>query len=183
MKKFWIQIMIILGVSVAIALAYNQLSKSPLPLFKKYVPDAQTDRDTGEDLSVYYNEMDAETLESLKDTGTIVLLDAREALRFDEGHIPGAVSLPIMVFQERYDQVVPLLEDGKTIVIYCIGIHCTDSALLARELHHKGHQEIFVFKGGIEEWTALGYPVQTPDGIEVGNEMEGGEEDEHHHEL
>lgn len=182
MKKLMIQIIIILAVSIAIGLTYNQFINSPVPVFKKYIPDAKTDRITGEDLSIYYNEMDIETLVALKEADSITLLDARDPMLFEQGHIPGAISCPIAKFNEMYDSIVPLLEEGKTIVIYCINVQCTDSSLLAREMNKKGHLEIFVFKGGIEEWTEMGYPVQTPDGIKAQNGMNEYEETELQHE-
>ncbi|MCP5050536.1 MAG: rhodanese-like domain-containing protein [bacterium] len=172
MKKIWVQMIIILVVSFAFGLAYNQFSKTPLPVFEKYKVDTTTDRETGEDLSIYYQEMDGETLDSLKETDTIVLFDARTPDRYQKGHIPGAVSLPIIKFAETYDSVSHLMEEGKTIVLYCIDIHCMDSSLLAKELHKKGHQEIFIFKGGMGEWRKSGYMVQTPEGIVPGTPTE-----------
>lgn len=165
MRNMWIQLVLILLVSMGIGLAYNQLSKSPLPVFKKYIPDTKTDRETGEDLSLYYQEMDAPTLEALKQTDMMILLDARPPDRYLEGHIPGALSLPITTFEQSYASVSTKLEAGKTLVLYCIGYDCIDSSLLARELKNKGHQEIYVFKGGMDEWQALGLPIQTPNGI------------------
>lgn len=164
-KKLWMQLLLILVVSAVIGLAVNGFSKSPLPLFTNYQPDTDTDKTTGDDLTAYFQEMDVETVASLKEADAIILLDARPPDKYETGHIPGAINLPITTFADTYDSVKPLLEEGKSLVLYCIGIHCIDSSLLARELHNKGHREIFVFKGGMEEWEAMGHPVQTPEGI------------------
>ncbi len=182
MKKVWIQIIIILLLSVTVGLAVNQFSGKPLPVFQAYKVDTNTDKATGEDLTVYFNEMDAETLESLRQSDMVVILDARTPDRYQKGHIPGAISLPISTFAETYDSVKPKIIEGKSLVLYCIGVHCIDSSLLARELSKKGHQEIFVFKGGMEEWQALGFDVQTPDGIVAGTpDPEGGSHEGHDH--
>ncbi|MCP5052424.1 MAG: rhodanese-like domain-containing protein [bacterium] len=172
MKKIWVQLLIIVAASLVFGLGYNQFSKSPLPVFETYKADTNIDRETGEDLSVYFDEMDAETLDSLRETDTIIMLDARTPDRYEKGHIPGAISLPIIKYAETYDSVAPLLEDGKTVVLYCIGIHCIDSSMLAKELHLKGHKELFIFKGGMEEWRKKGYMVQTPEGIVPGTPTE-----------
>jgi len=158
MKKTWIQVAVILLLSTAMGLGYNYFFGDVIPVFEKYRPEPPA---MDEDLSRYYSEMDIDTLKGLMESGMIILLDARKADMFTEKHIPGAVSLPIWNFNEKYPEVAGRLDAGKTIVLYCIDIHCTDSSLLARELHKKGHPEIFVYKGGIEEWTALGNPVQT----------------------
>ncbi len=163
MKKFFIELSVILILSTAIGVAYNHFQDSSLPLFKKYRPNPALA--AGEDLSVYYNDMDVETLRSLLEADMIVLLDARGAPDYRKGYIPGAVSFPIGEFNQTYTRAREWLTDaenqGKSIVIYCIGVHCLDSSLLAKELHKKGHREIFVYKGGIEEWQKLGYPVKT----------------------
>lgn len=162
MKKFFIELSVILVLSITISVAYNHFQESSLPFFKKYQPNLS--RVAGEDLTVYYHDMEVETLRSLLEADMIVLLDARSAFDYSKGYIPRAVSVPIGEFNRKYPEVAELLADadrqGKSIVIYCIGVHCLDSSLLAKELHNKGHREIFVYKGGIEEWQELGYPVK-----------------------
>ena len=162
MKKFFIELSVILVLSITISVAYNHFQESSLPFFKKYQPNPS--QVAGEDLTVYYHDMDVETLRSLLEADMVVLLDARNASDYSKGYIPQAVSVPIGEFNQKYPEVAELLADaenqGKSIVIYCIGVHCLDSSLLAKELHNKGYREIFVYKGGIEEWQELGYPVK-----------------------
>jgi rhodanese-related sulfurtransferase len=166
MKKFLIELTVIVALSTAIGLGYNHFQDSSLPLFKKYQPNPAQAGD--EDLSVYYNEIDGESLRSLLEANMVVLLDARNRIDYHNGHIPQAVSVPLGEFQQKYPEIKELLanadEQGKSIVIYCIGVHCLDSSLLAKELQKNGHREIFVYKGGIEEWQELGYPVEGAQG-------------------
>jgi rhodanese-related sulfurtransferase len=162
MKKFLIELSVLLILSITISIAYNHIQKSSLQLFNKYQPNPS--QVAGEDLTTYYDDMDVETLKSLLEANKVVLLDARSASDYEKGYIPQAVSFPIGEFNHKYPEVADLLTDaarrGKSIVIYCIGVHCLDSSLLAKELHNKGYREIFVYKGGIEEWQELGYPVK-----------------------
>jgi len=174
MKRFILQLIAILGLSVVIGLAYNQFSKTPLPILKKYdahmvdlvVANKQLNDVTVSDESEaeipQFDEIDAETVRALLESGSAVLLDARPPEDYRMGHIPGGISLPISRFNETYDRVAPQLGEGKTIITYCEGYHCTDSSMLALALHKKGHADIFVYKGGIEEWMELGYDVETP---------------------
>lgn len=159
MKKFWIQLIIILGISLVTGLTLNYFSGESLPVFKAFTPRSTTP--LAEDLSVYYREIDAETLNSLLESKMVVLFDARTNDMYSQGHIPGAYNFPIGEFQQKYPTISPLLPGDKDIVLYCIGVHCIDSSLLAKELYNKGHKQIFVFKGGIEEWESMGYPVET----------------------
>lgn len=174
MKKFIWQLLVILGLSVVIGLVYNHFSKTPLPLFKKYdahmvdlVISSKISKDVinapsaGEIPVPTFQEVDAETLQSLVEADKAILLDARTADDFQQGHIPGAVNLPITRFNATYGFISPLLVQDKMIICYCEGAECTDSSLLALELYKKGHKDIFVYKGGMAEWEQLAYPIET----------------------
>lgn len=172
MKKFLWQAGVILGISIIIALTYNQFSRSPLPIFKTFdahhtalVINGEKNNDATEPVLIpHFEEIDAETIQSLMESGGGALLDARKTEEYNAGHIPGAISLPISKFQETYPTAEHLLKNGKIIIVYCIGSDCTDSSLLAMELQNKGCEDIFVYKGGFEDWTALGNPVETCEG-------------------
>lgn len=179
MKRFVLQLITILGVSVVFGLAFNQFSKTPLPVFQKYdahmvdlvVSGKQLNLTTSKDAAIsgeketeipHFDEIDAESLLALVESGSAVLLDARPPEDFRKGRIPCGISLPITRFSETYERVAQLIEPGKTIITYCEGYHCTDSSLLALALQKKGHTDIFVYKGGIEEWIELEYDVDIP---------------------
>jgi rhodanese-related sulfurtransferase len=175
MKKFFWQSFVILALSLVIGLAYNQFSKAPLPLFETYdahkvdlILNNKTGSEApGETKIPEFDEIDAETLQSLVEAETAVLLDARPPEDFQQGYIPCATSLPISNFKETYDTVSHLLSEDKIIICYCEGFNCTDSSMLAMELYKEGFKDIFVYKGGIEEWQQLGFPMQTPQDREV----------------
>jgi rhodanese-related sulfurtransferase len=103
-------------------------------------------------------------VKQLFDAGAALIVDAREAVEFAEGHIPGSISLP-------YDLAVTdpvLLESleagGRPIVTYCGGGTCEQSLSLAHELVFAGHERVAVFMGGYPDWVAAGYPVATGEG-------------------
>ena len=175
MKKFIFQAAVIAVLSLTAGLAYNQFSGSPLPVFEKYdahkveivlgtreAPGQEGQEGQEAKPVPQFQEIDAETLQSLVESEMAVLFDARPPQDFKKGHIPGATSLPISEFDACYDGVAHLLSEGKTIICYCEGINCTDSSSLAVALFRKGHTDIFVYKGGMEEWNSFGYPVDIP---------------------
>ncbi len=160
MRRFCFELAIILFLSMGAGVIYNHFIKSPLPLFKDYTPISDQDIvKYNLDSSISFNEIDAVKLKILLNKDLIVLLDARHSIKYKEGHIAKAISLPIGDFYQKYDEISHLLGMNKSIVVYCISVHCNDSELLARELNKKGHHEIFLYKGGIAEWKNLGYPV------------------------
>lgn len=164
-KKFIVQATIILAISCVIGFTFNGFSKSPLPVFTKYDP-LQTEEagdinpDDIKDFQV--NEIDAETLKYLMESEEILLFDARTKEEFSQGYLPNAVNFPVYEFERVYPEVEGLFAEGKTIVTYCSSVTCTDSPLLAKKLFAKGHENIFVFRGGFKAWTESNYPVKTP---------------------
>lgn len=94
----------------------------------------------------------------LVDEGAL-LVDARPPESFLEGHIPGATSLPAEAASARIEAALRLCEGRDRVVVYCKGLDCDESHLLARALREAGVEGVRVFAGGIDEWRAAGRPV------------------------
>lgn len=66
--------------------------------------------------------------------GEVVLLDVRPEREFAEGHLPGALSMPLPSLERRLDE----LPRDLTIIAYCRGPFCTLSAEAVRRLRGLG---------------------------------------------
>jgi rhodanese-related sulfurtransferase len=164
-KKFIVQTSIILAISCVIGFTFNGFSKSPLPIFTKYDPlqaadKGENNQDDNQDFHI--TEIDAETLNYLIESEEVLLFDARTKEEYNGEHLPKAVSLPVYEFDRMYPGVEGLFVEGKTIVTYCSSLTCIDSPLLAKKLSGKGHENVFVYRGGFKEWSELNYPVEKP---------------------
>jgi rhodanese-related sulfurtransferase len=88
-------------------------------------------------------------------SGTIVLVDVREANEFAAGHIPGSVLLPLSAF-DASDLPRP---DGRRIVLSCrSGRRSLTAAGMA---HEQGISIDAHYAGGFIDWVAHGEPVET----------------------
>lgn len=159
MKRFLIQTALIVLISFICALLYNYILGEPLPLLKKYDPLNSHDPLPLSEQPII-DEINIEMLKSLKDQGQIILVDARIEMEYRIKHIPDAVNLPISDFDRVYPKQSPLFRQNKIIVTYCSDDSCTDSLILARLLFKKGHENVFVFRGGIQQWVELGLGVK-----------------------
>lgn len=92
-----------------------------------------------------------------------LILDARPELFHRLGHVPGALALPRDDFENYYQKHRALLEANKnqSLVIYCSGGDCEDSALVEAALQKLGYTQISIFEGGWSEWTKAGLPEET----------------------
>lgn len=78
------------------------------------------------------------------------LVDSRPAQRFNEGHIPGAVSLPDSEF-DRLSGKLPKEKD-KLIIFYCAGPTCRFSSSSAAKADKSGYRNVKVFVDGMPLW-------------------------------
>jgi rhodanese-related sulfurtransferase len=101
-------------------------------------------------------------VKEMLDAKQAVLLDARNAASFREGHIAGA--LPVPLEEAKRNPSSPLsakLAKGSTIIAYCNGFSCHDSMELGKILMRAGYTSVYVYEGGFPEWRDAGYQTAT----------------------
>ena len=100
-----------------------------------------------------------DAVKQLFDAGAVVLVDAREPDEYAEGHIPGALNLPLDEVASEPERLENLDSAGRAIVTYCGRGTCELSLSLAWELIYAGKTKVTVYMGGFPEWVEAGYPV------------------------
>ena len=93
----------------------------------------------------------------------IVFIDARDESHYQEGHIPGAYEFDLYHPDKYFTAIFPICQAAEQIVVYCNGVDCDDSETAAILLRNVGiaNQKLFVYGGGITEWTNNSLPVET----------------------
>lgn len=97
------------------------------------------------------------TVEALKDmlaAGNVVLVDVREPNEYAEGHIPGAVNIPIRTLAKNLDK----LPKDKPVVVYCRTGHRAGMATAALQL--LGYSSVRNFTPAIMGWQKAGEPIE-----------------------
>jgi rhodanese-related sulfurtransferase len=95
--------------------------------------------------------------------GAIVFIDARDEEHYLGGHVPGAYEFDPYYPEKYFPAVLPVCRAAEQIVVYCSSGDCDDSQKAALLLRDMGltSQKIFVYGGGITEWTTNHQPVET----------------------
>jgi rhodanese-related sulfurtransferase len=90
-----------------------------------------------------------------------LILDARAAPFYAQGHVPGALNLSRDDFANDYRRLKSTLDESKDkpIVVYCSGGDCHDSRMVASALLSLGFSKVQVFTDGWTGWTQAGMPV------------------------
>ena len=94
----------------------------------------------------------------LKNSGEkFTLVDVRPKESFLQGHIEGALSMPLgEMFPETISTRLSLKDK---IVVYCGSASCSASKNAAIRLHELGYH-VLHFKGGVQEWTLHGNTLE-----------------------
>jgi rhodanese-related sulfurtransferase len=103
-----------------------------------------------------YPAVSAEWVKAQIDKGAdMVLIDARpKRAKFDKGHIPTAISIPDMQFDELKGNLPT--DKNKLLVFYCGGLDCKLSHKSAAKAIALGYTNVKVFAEGYPAWKAMG---------------------------
>ena len=156
------EIIILLVVSIALAMLVNFLSPSGIALVGQWdtsqgvitASPSGTEEEKPEEINSVARAME------IFDNGNVLFVDARSSDNYEDGHIPGAISLPVGQFDEQIESFLNQHPPDAFIVTYCSGRTCEDSHNLAQLLSDVGYTHLRVFIDGFPGWKAEGYPVE-----------------------
>jgi len=154
--------------SIGLGLAINHSSTHPLPMVYQS-PEQRFDAELSSVVAAPPLQIGpGQTVELAEFRSTVadkseLILDARSAPFFEQGHVPGALNLARDNFAADYRRLSPILKgmNDKPIIVYCAGGYCHDSRMVAGALMTLGFDNVRVFTGGWDEWTAANLPVST----------------------
>ena len=84
----------------------------------------------------------------------VVIVDVREDYEYADGHIPGAVLLPLGDIPDRVDEI----PSDVPVILVCRSGNRSGQAY--QYLKNQGFTNIHNMLGGMVEWTASGYDVE-----------------------
>lgn len=128
--------------------------------------------------------VDADWLRGHLDSHDVIVVDARSRKEYLQGHIPGAVSLPVAAtfgpaprddLVGNIDQISELFGNAgitreARVVVYDSGIH-KDAARLFWVLEVFGHPQAQLLNGGYAGWVAVGNDISTDEYIPLQSEF------------
>lgn len=91
--------------------------------------------------------------ELIQEKPSLVILDVRTDGEYRDGHIEGAVNIPVNELEGRLGE----LEKEDETLVYCRTGNRSGTAVGI--LKENGYEKIFHMNKGITAWTAAGYPT------------------------
>jgi rhodanese-related sulfurtransferase len=173
--KIFLEALFVTATGVIFAFAANRISPQGLALARNYFPVGDSSPATAV--------MNANPAAQIKENGLqsvdggqtanlfrnprfkqniVVFIDARDEPHYQEGHVPGAYEFDPYHPDKYFAAVLPVCEAAEQIVVYCNGGDCDDSETAAILLRDVGivNRKLFVYEGGITEWTSNSLPVE-----------------------
>lgn len=96
-----------------------------------------------------------ELLDRLR-AGTAIVLDMRPEDEFRQGHLPGALNIPLAQLERRLAELPP----DREIVAYCRGPWCVLSFEAVAALRERGYRARRL-EDGFPEWKVAGLPIRS----------------------
>lgn len=104
----------------------------------------------------YFPEVSVHEISERMNEGLCLVVDARLGYAYEQGHIPGAINVPVSINAERRREVMRSVDKKRPIIIYCQNSSCAWSNHLASALARDGFTEISIYPGGWQEWSENG---------------------------
>jgi rhodanese-related sulfurtransferase len=142
--------------SAALGVVVNHVSPQGVSLLAAHSDDAEA---PPLELPAGLSSLPLDQAQAMFESESALFIDARPPEEYGEGHIPGARNLPAYEFEEYFLDLMDLVEEAATVVVYCGGVECSDSIQVAERLLEIGHSDIRVFENGWRAWSEAGGPV------------------------
>ena len=130
--------------------ALRSLAAERLPAVERLVEAYRGSRDGLEPVS------SQELLARLRSGEPLLVVDVRPAEEYRAGHVPGALSIPLIELEGRLRE----LPSDREIVAYCRGPYCAYAPEAVRMLRGRGFRAR-ILEDGLPEWAAAGHPVES----------------------
>jgi len=151
MNKLRIGFLIVVTLFLLVAVGYYYVSQQS---YTNYISHQTT-------TSLTYVTISAAESKQLIETQPkeeIVILDVRTVEEYHEGHIEGAILIPLQKLQKNY----AMSDKDRIIIIYCrTGVR---SAQASQILVDNGFTKVYNMDGGITAWINEEFPIVIPNG-------------------
>jgi rhodanese-related sulfurtransferase len=92
--------------------------------------------------------------------GALILAEGLPRAEFDQGHLPGAVNIPLVEIVELLPRLLPADPQAVEIITYGPHERSPNAHMLLAGLQIAGYTRSAMYRGGKEEWTAAGLALE-----------------------
>jgi rhodanese-related sulfurtransferase len=153
---------ILIFFAVATAFLYNWFSPFGIPLLGQWETGqgvvTANSKNSSVNASIEINS--PKTVLDIVQKKHRIIIDVRPREAYDQGHLPSALSFPLMEVDQGIGQVLGSIKRQAPLLIYCSSFECTDSHTFAQQLIGLKYEDVRVFAGGFRQWQEQGYEIE-----------------------
>jgi rhodanese-related sulfurtransferase len=82
----------------------------------------------------------------------VAFVDARLPRDYQQGHIPGAINLPVHSGLVERSETLARINPTNRVIVYCQSDRCPWGEVIASDLYYRGYRRTCVFPGGWKAW-------------------------------
>jgi CRP-like cAMP-binding protein/rhodanese-related sulfurtransferase len=146
-RASWLDFFAIFFLSLLGGIIFNYSNPNGINLIPKFMTHEEIITVTPSQAFVYHSD------------GAALFVDARPSTLYQQGHIEGAINIPLPLFDIMYMMKFSEPDKKRNIIVYGRTISSLYDEQAARKLALRGHENIMVLKGGLTLWKKKGYPV------------------------
>ncbi|MBN1105984.1 MAG: cyclic nucleotide-binding domain-containing protein [Deltaproteobacteria bacterium] len=147
-KTSWTDFVLLIGLSVLFAVAFNHSNPNGIALFPKPVS------------AVGIPSVEPAAVIGEYEKGEALFVDAMPGDFHEQAHIRGAVNIPLPLFEISYLMNLGEEDKGRKIIVYGRTISRPYDKEVAEKLLLRGHKNVSILEGGLSAWRKKGYPVE-----------------------
>ncbi len=143
------------GCSAVTAPDAARAAAAPAPAASNHVPQDPALRITTAEVKALFAQEYGDKIlikENLEKNTSFLLVDVRPRVRYEEGHVPGAISIPRPMLEANLDK----LPKDRLVIFYCGGLACHLSPEAAEVAKQNGFTNIKVWYEGEPQWVKDG---------------------------
>ena len=150
MRQALREALILLVMAIGVGVVYTWLTHQGF--FTKVQPVPSTSNSNLEMISLA-------TAKEHFESENALFVDARHEFDFQQGHIRGAVNIPLKDIDIQIARLNKISKD-KLLIVYCDGAECNSSIELSVKLMESGFANVKIFFGGWQEWISAKLPIE-----------------------
>ncbi len=168
---FYLRIIIIILVATIMGIVYNAISFNKIPLFpdeseaisNKLKHKAENLPDSVkwkyDPTKIKWYPIRADQAYFVFEKKMAKFIDPRDEWDYNDIHIQGAINIPAYKFSRDVKNLQKLKKED-LIVVYCEDEYCDNGKTVCDSLVDLMFKNVFLYKGGIDEWQFAGYPLE-----------------------
>ncbi len=91
--------------------------------------------------------------------GRALFIDARYPQEYENIRIKNSINIPASYSIDKIAGRLEKYKKDQMMIVYCTSTGCNYSTRVAETCRFLKYSNVFIFRGGIEEWDKKGYPL------------------------